>query len=184
MQTEQFIQKLLSETEVIISKVNRLKSYDLELLRWRESDVSWNVLECLEHLNLYGDFYLPVMERNIRHSSSSGEAEFKSGMLGGYFAKSMLPKGKLNRMKTFKDKNPLNSKLDGAVLDRFLEQQDKLIILLDSARTVSLNKVKIELSITKFLKLRLGDVFQFYINHMMRHMNQIDGIFAAQDIKK
>ncbi|WP_200811738.1 hypothetical protein [Sphingobacterium psychroaquaticum] len=41
--------------------------------------------------------------------------------------------------------------------------------------------MKIELSITKFLKLRLGDVFQFYINHMMRHMNQIDGILAANN---
>jgi hypothetical protein len=103
---------------------------------------------------------------------------FKSGFLGNYFAKSMLPKEKLNKMKTFKDKNPLNANLDKSVIDKFLNQQMKLLDLLSLSRNVNLNTVKIKISITKLFKLKLGDTFQFYINHIIRHVKQIERIEA------
>ena len=41
---------------------------DAELNK-RLSDESWSVLECLEHLNLYGSFYLPEIKNRIEKSS-------------------------------------------------------------------------------------------------------------------
>lgn len=43
----------------------------------------------------------------------------------------MLPKEKLNKMKTFKDKNPLNANLDKLIIDKFINQQIKLLDLLN-----------------------------------------------------
>lgn len=179
MQSEALIQILIEQTRQIINQVEKLKSYDLNALTWKQNETSWCVLECLEHLNLYGDFYLPEMEAKIKSSKTQHEVQFKSGMLGSYFAKSMLPKEKLNKMKTFKDKNPLNAALDKSVIDRFLAQQSKLIDLLSQSRSVSLNKVKINTSISSLIKLKLGDTFQFYINHIIRHMKQIERIQSA-----
>lgn len=179
MQTENLIQSLLEQSRQILNRAEKLKTYDLNVLGWREKPDSWSILECLEHLNLYGDFYLPQIENKLEESATQAEAEFKSGFWGNYFAKSMLPKDKLNKMKTFKDKNPLNTKLDKAVVDRFIAQQIKLLELLNASDKVSLNKVKIPISITNLIKLKLGDTFQFYINHMLRHMQQIDRIEKA-----
>ncbi|TAH19879.1 MAG: DinB family protein [Cytophagales bacterium] len=179
MQTEDLIQSLIEQTRQISNRVEKLKSYDLDTLTWKVSPTSWNILECLEHLNLYGDFYLPKIESKIKESSTKSEAQFKSGLLGGYFADSMLPKAKLNKMKTFKDKNPLNAKLDKGVIEKSYQQQMKLLDLLNRSRKVSLNKVKIEISITSLIKLKLGDTFQFFINHITRHLAQIDSIQAA-----
>lgn len=176
MQSEKLIQTLLEQTRQIINQAEKLKSYDLNTLTWKENEISWSVLECLEHLNLYGDFYLPQMESKIKNSSTKTDIEFKSGILGNYFAKSMLPKEKLNKMKTFKDKNPLNSNLKKTVIDRFITQQIKLLDLLNQSRNVSLNKVKIQTSISSLIKLKLGDTFQFLINHNIRHLKQIDRI--------
>lgn len=180
MQSEKLIQLLTAQTQEIISKVEQLKPLDTPSLIWREHPTSWSILECLEHLNLYGDFYLAEIERKIRNSHTKSDNEFQSGFLGNYFANSMLPKGKLNKMKTFKDKNPLNTALDRSVIDRFLEQQALLLELLVLSKNVSLNKVKTNISITKLIKLKLGDTFRFYINHMLRHMNQIDNLLRAQ----
>ena len=127
-------------------------------------------------MNLYGNFYLPEIESKIKNSTTKSESEFKSGFLGNYFAKSMLPKDKLNKMKTFKDKNPLNANLDKSVIDKFIEQQVKLLDLLSQSRNVSLNKVKIQTSISSLIKLKLGDTFQFFINHIIRHLKQIERI--------
>ncbi len=176
MQTENLIQTLTEQTRQNIHRVEKLKTHDLNTLTWKQNETSWNILECLEHLNLYGNFYLPAIENKIKKSDTKSEAEFRSGPLGNYFAKSMLPKEKLNKMKTFKDKNPLNAKLDKSVIDKFIDQQVRLLELLDQSRNVSLNKVKVETSISNFIKLKLGDTFRFFINHIIRHLKQIDRI--------
>jgi hypothetical protein len=178
MQSEKLIQTLLEQTNQIINRAEKLKTYDLNTLTWKENETSWSILECLEHLNLYGDFYLPQIENTILNSTTQPGIEFKSGFLGGYFAESMLPKEKLNKMKTFKDKNPLNANLDKTVIDRFLNQQIKLLELLTHSRNVSLSKVKINTSISSLIKLKLGDTFQFFINHIIRHLKQIDTIHS------
>lgn len=179
MESEKLIQSLLEQTRQIIYQAEKLKDYDLNTLTWKESQISWNILECLEHLNLYGNFYLPEIENKIKNSKTKSELKFKSGFLGNYFAQSMLPKEKLNKIKTFKDKNPLNANLDITVIDRFLDQQIKLLDLLNKSRNVSLNKVKISISISRLVKLKLGDTYQFFVNHMIRHFNQIERIKLA-----
>lgn len=176
MQSEVLIDDLLRKTAEISRAAEQLKAEAPAALTWRPAPDAWNVLECLAHLNLYGDYYLPEIKCAINQSSTSPDPTFKSGLLGGYFAKSMLPKEKLNKMKTFKDKNPLNSALDLSEIDRFIDQQAALSALLRSARNVSLNKVKVKISITNLIRLRLGDTFLFYINHMMRHIKQIEKI--------
>lgn len=179
MQSENLIQSLLEQTRQIINQAEKLKFYDLQTLTWKENKISWSILECLEHLNLYGDFYLLQIENKIKNSSTNADTEFKSGILGNYFAKSMLPKEKLNKMKTFKDKNPLNANLDKTVIDKFINQQIKLLELLNQSRNLSLNKVKIQTSISSLIKLKLGDTFHFFVNHIIRHFAQIDRIQAT-----
>lgn len=179
MQSEKLIQSLLEQVRQIINQAETIKTYDLSTLTWRENATSWNMLECLQHLNLYGDFYLPQIKDKIESSPFKPTPEFKSGLLGNYFAKSMLPKAKLNKMKTFKDKNPLNKTLDKTVIDTFINQQMQLLELLNQSRNVSLNKVKIPTSISNLIKLKLGDTFRFFINHIIRHLHQVDRIKAA-----
>ncbi len=177
MKSEQLIQSLIEQTKQIINKVENLKTENLKTLKWKSDESSWNILECLKHLNLYGKFYISEIEKSISNSNSQTEEHFKSGFLGNYFAKSMLPKEKLNKMKTFKNKNPLNSNLDGQqVFDEFINQQLKIIDLLNHSRKVSLNKTKVITTLSSLIKLRLGDAFQFVINHNLRHLKQIKRI--------
>jgi hypothetical protein len=176
MQTEILTHTLIRQTHAILSQIRKIKQLNTDLLTWRAHEDSWNILECLEHLNRYGDYYLPAMEQKIHSSSSQHDPIFKSGLLGGYFAKSMLPKKKLNKMKTFSDKNPLHAPLDVTVIDKSIAQQVQLLGLLNKSKHVSLNKIKIETSISRFIRLKLGDTFQFYINHIRRHMQQIEKI--------
>ncbi len=179
MLTEIFIQQQIEETRKAICTAEVLKKTELKYLIWRENETSWNILECLEHLNLYGDYYLPKIEDQINKSSYKSDLKFKSGFLGNYFAKSMLPKEKPNKMKTFKDKNPKNCNLNMFVIDRFISQQHKLLELLQLSKNVSLNKVKISTSISKLIRLKLGDIFHFIVNHNIRHLHQINNIQMA-----
>ncbi len=162
-----------------IEQAEVFKKLPLEELNQKPTAKSWSVLECLEHLNLYGDFYLPEMEQRILAATPSKNETFKSSILGNYFAKTMQPKpdGSIQKMSTFKDKNPINSNLSITTIDRFLKQQKQLLSLLEQAESVDLTKVKSKTTLP-IIKFRLGDTFRFVIYHINRHLLQAERVIG------
>lgn len=170
--SEKLIEDLMAMTRKNIDQAEKFKSLSIEKLNWRPAQASWSILECLEHLNLYGDFYIPEIKKQIEASKTKYKESFKSGILGNYFAKSMLPKEELNKMKTFKDKNPIGSTLDKATIARFIAQQEQILALLDKSRDIDMNKTKTAISISKLIKLKIGDTFRVVVYHNDRHLAQ------------
>ena len=178
MVTDKLIKDLLKSTKIIISTVEDYQSLKDTTLNFKASKESWSILECLEHLNLYGDFYNPAIKECIDNSNSTESQVFKSGVLGNYFVNLMLPKEKLNKMKTLKDKNPSGSQLDKSVINRFLAQQKEFLSLIEKAQDVDLTKTKTLISISKFIKLRLGDTLRFNVAHNQRHITQANNVLS------
>jgi hypothetical protein len=140
-------------------------------LNAKPSPESWSALEAIEHLNRYGDFYIPEIKKRLNKAKKEDrQRTFKSGLLGNKFAKMMLPDAK--EMQTFKVMNPEGSELDKTVLKTFIEQQTQILDLLDRSENVNMNKVKTSISISKWLKLKLGDTFRVVIYHNQRHILQ------------
>tara|TARA_R110002049_G_scaffold304112_3_gene499102 strand:+ start:176 stop:703 length:528 start_codon:yes stop_codon:yes gene_type:complete len=166
------IADLINKTQKVITEVKQLQQLDLEKLNSRKSESSWSALECIEHLNRYGAFYIPEIRSVIQHQPISKIEEFKSGWLGNYFAQSILPKKKLNKMSTFKSMNPIGSEIDKLIITTFLEQQNQLIELLERSKDLDLNKIKTSISISKLIRLKLGDTFRVVIYHNLRHIEQ------------
>jgi hypothetical protein len=175
MKNQQLLEESAAHTKKFIETANLLKTLTSAQLNWKTSTESWSILECLEHLNLYGDYYIPLIEKTIQSSTHATSPLFKSGWLGNYFAKSMLPKEKMNKMKTFKDKNPINSNLTSAIIDRFIAQQEQFLILIAQSEGKNL-ATRMPISISSYIRLKLGDVLQFTINHTIRHLLQVTRI--------
>lgn len=178
IQSENLIDELIEITNQHLQFARELQHKSDEELNFRKSLESWNILECFEHLNLYGRFYIPEIDKRINSSKTIPQNEFSSGLLGNYFANSMLPKKKLNKMKTFKSMNPIHKKLDKNVLEEFISQQKQMRELLEKSRNINLEKVKTSISITNLIKLKLGDTFRIVINHNTRHIEQVKNIFG------
>ena len=182
----ELLSDLVSRTVHLIAEAESFRALPEETLNRKPAPGSWSVLECLEHLNLYGDFYLPAIENVLREKGDNrGDGQFRSGWLGNYFAGSMQPKnGKLKKMKTFADKDPAGSRLSTEVLDRFLAQQQRMAGLLKKADTADLSRLKTPVSISRWINLRLGDTFRFVIYHNERHMAQAQRALAAASDKR
>lgn len=165
-------------TDACTLAVTKFKTLDAKQLNAKPNADSWSILECIEHLNLYGDYYLPEIQKQIlAQSGSKTPGKFRSGVLGGYFAKIMqVNNGKMKKMKSPKDKDPRNSSLTITTIDRFLKQQELLKSLLEQAKNVDLTKTKTAISLSKMIKLRLGDTFRFFIYHIERHVAQANRI--------
>ena len=81
-------------------------------------------------------------------------------------------------MKTFKEMNPNGSQLSLETAETFIHQQHQLLVILSKARQVDLTKVKTSISISKWIKLRLGDTLRVVIYHNLRHIVQMEKVVA------
>jgi hypothetical protein len=172
----ELIKELKFKVESCVQRITKLSKLKPEILYWKENTTSWNVLECIEHLNMYGDFYIPEIRNRINQSKQlkvSGDLSFKYGWWGNYFVNAVAPKpeNELNKMNAFKKLNPITKKLDVSVLSTFLKQQEEIQELLDLALHLNLNKIKTDSTIP-LVKLRLGDTFRAEVYHNQRHVNQ------------
>jgi hypothetical protein len=179
--SQELVQDLKQHTESNLQTAQEWLELPLKVLQFKPSAESWSLLECLEHLNLYGDFYLPEIRRQMENSPYQNAAPiFKSSWLGNYFAKAMLPKEPLNSMKTFREKDPKGSSLDQQVVQKFINQQQEMLELLQQARRVNLTKIKTGITLTQWIRLRLGDTFRVVIYHNDRHLVQAKQVLAYQ----
>src|SRR5687768_17338366 len=172
MENKHLTKDLLARIDLAIARVNRLKEHSIEELNRKKSAEKWSALECMEHLNLYGDFYLPEIEKQLNgRPKVAANAVFKSGVLGNYIAGLMQrnKKGTIKKMKAPKDKIPGSSGLTMLTTDRFLKQAEKLKQLISQSATVDLTKTKTAISLTKLIRLRLGDTLRFVVYHIERH---------------
>lgn len=184
MNADQLIKEMISITEQSTSTVRKFKDLPAGQLNYKEYPEQWSILECIEHLNLYGDFYLPEIEKQIQaHKTTNPPATFKSGVIGNYFANLMMVKeGKIKKMRSPKDKDPSGSHLSVTTIDRFLKQQKLLESLLLQARYVDLTRTKAAISLTRLIKLRLGDTFRFFVYHIERHVLQAEKLVTTDNI--
>ncbi len=173
------IEDLLGNLQVSITTVKNLQELSLEKLNYKKNDISWSVLECLQHLNLYGDFYLPEIKKAIEttdfQNKESTNQTFQSGFWGEFFVNLIRVKnGKIKKMKTVKDKIPASSGLNHNTIITFLAQLEVLKQFLEETRKreIDMMKAKTAIALTKFIKLRLGDTFRFLVYHIERHVLQ------------
>ncbi|MEJ2882255.1 DinB family protein [Pedobacter sp. GR22-6] len=132
----------------------------------------WSIAQCLEHLNSYGSFYLPLFARALKDNRGRPVGQVKRGWLGDYLIKMMDPDRKAVQYKALKKHLPA-PKLDAyKTVAKFIEQQEQLIQLLAAAGSADLNGIRIPTSISPIIRLRLGEAFAFLIIHNERHIRQ------------
>ncbi|MGB0868554.1 MAG: DinB family protein [Flavobacteriales bacterium] len=172
MESQTLINDLIRLTQNNKAIIETYSTLSEKQLNWKPNNESWSILECIEHLNRYGSFYIPEIENRIKQAKGKASSVFNSNWLGRYFSKSVAYSSELKKMKTFKSMNPIHSTLNASVLQTFITQQDDLINLLNQAKSVNLDKTKTSITISKLIKLKLGDTFRVVIYHNQRHIEQ------------
>lgn len=176
----------------LIQDVNRVKeaagffaATEKPRLIYSADAARWSVVQVLEHLNAYNRYYLPAIEKELSVLTGDTNAWFTAGYWGEKFTKMMRPSNVFevkNKMKTQKKMSFPNSLNVETVLKEFQAGQEKLLQLLQLAKGRDLEKIKIPISISKLIKLRLGDTFRFLIAHEQRHMIQARNVLKESGV--
>lgn len=171
----QYISDLKNDVQQILEQAVSLRKVEIEILHKKPQPESWSVVECLEHLNRYSEFYISEIETRLNIFDTDNKEIYTPGWMGQHIAQSMTPKEGIvkNKMKAFKSKNPsIDGNVNEQVLEKFINDQEKLLKLLDRSKSANLN-ARMNTTLP-FLKLKIGDALTFFINHEVRHMLQIE----------
>ena len=168
-----------------IDEVNRqireLQQLSEEDLRHRPHPDQWNVIDCLEHINLsYGD-YFPRMERAVRQATPTDCTTYTPGWLGQWFAKGQRPQQgqRKMKMKTFKNLVPhTDEKEVVSIVEEVFQYHEQFKSLLDRSGDLDWNRVKVVSEVGPILRFRLGDCFRLLVAHTERHVLQAQEVLS------
>lgn len=180
MTTKELIQTVNDITrnnlETIQKKVSKLSDTQLA---WIPNPGVWSVQQVLAHLIEYGNYYHPTFLKKIENTRFTSTKEaFVSSPMGRSAWKSMKLGNARNVKRKFRAPKGYNPTFDkdlvkGNEVQEFIRQQEELLTIIEKAQTVNLRRVKVPISISKIIRLRLGDALLFIVYHNERHMQQI-----------
>jgi DinB superfamily len=173
-----FISQRQEEIKVLTAQLKILtEKYSAEALRQTPAEGNWSVAQVLDHLNGYNRYYLAAIEAQMdKPARPLPQSMYRAGWLGAYFTKLMLPAvpgKKPVKMKSPKEHEPASFPDPETMIREFISGEEKLLMLLEKSREINLGKVRIPISLNRFIRLKLGDTFHFLIAHQQRHFLQI-----------
>ncbi len=173
--------------EVLKKKFMHLSN---EQKNWKPSEHAWNVQEIFAHLNHYATFYHEAFLNRINKTRFTEPKElYQSSPLGRSAWKSMKLGNARNVKRKFKAARNYNPTIETSLLhdndiQMFENGQKNLLEIIDKANTVNIRKVKVPISMSKIIKLRLGDALLFVVYHNERHMQQALNVLSHQNFPK
>jgi hypothetical protein len=151
-----------------------LEGVDNAQFNWRPEPGRWSMAECVAHLNVTGQSYLPALDRRIREAHAEGRQgtpPFRYTLFGKLVVRSMEPPAKF-KFKAPKLFVPQPEHPRAAAESAFMTLQDRLIALVRASDGLDLGRIKIISPASRLLKISLGQVFQLTAAHERRHLYQ------------
>lgn len=166
------INDLIQRTQYCVAEAQKLVELPDKRLLQQPKPEAWNALQCLEHLSYYTQFYHPEFNRKIKSAPDANVIVFKSGWLGGYFARKMKPEApRMNTINKF-DPSKQSSQANRDIINRFLQDQQEMFEILSRAKCKDLNAIRSGISLFPVIKLKLGDALRIVVYHNQRHVQQ------------
>jgi hypothetical protein len=187
--TTEFLDQLAADLRALREvTVQRFRTLSDDQLNRRPAPGKWSIGQCLEHLNITGGLVLPTMARKLREAQQSGSkpAEtVKSGFIGRKLIVAMQTPASEKPLKSPQQYAPSGSRLPRTVVEVFGRQLDELTNMVEQARKVNANAIRIPNPVIPLLYLRLTDQLELLVVHLKRHVLQaervLDGVGMVID---
>lgn len=179
MTTQWVLNEVATITEKNIQLLKtKFSAYSEKQLTWKPNEHTWSLVEIFAHLNEYAQFYhAAFFDRMEKTRFRTPKEQFVSSPLGRSAWQSMKL-GKQNNVKRkFNAPKAYNPVLHPEIVsdnevNRLLASQNELLKVLEKSIEVNIRKVKVPISISKIIRLRLGDALLFVAYHNERHFQQ------------
>ncbi|MGB3542977.1 DinB family protein [Rubrivirga sp.] len=143
----------------------------------RPAPQSWSVAECIVHLNIVADAYLPVLEGAVARADRRADGPFEYGFVAGRMRSGVVPGGP--GLKTGKRLDPSlrapeSSHEIGPTMTVFDAAVERYISVCDAADGLDLALTKVRYPFMRLIRLPLGAFLDITGQHALRHIDQAE----------
>ena len=140
--------------------------------------------QCLEHLCLASDVYLPAIANSLLDRPVAVVQEITPGWFGRWFIRNYIePSATTKRARAPKASVP-TAQADPAILDRFLRSNDQTRKIIDRARNHDVNRIRFRNPFVPVIRFTVGTGFEILSKHQCRHLLQAERISQAPDFPR
>ena len=153
----------------------------------RPADGGWSVAECLEHLCVTAEHYLPLIDDALESAEANElrkQPPYKRSLLAAWLisqTEKVPPKLKIRSPAAFR---PVNQHGAEQIRHRFASFQVRLTEAAKRANGLDLGRIKVPSPVTSLLKIPLGQAFRFIAAHQYRHLWQADQVIKENALDR
>ena len=141
---------------------------------WSPAAARWSIAQCLVHLVIIGEKYLPLLDETIGRARAEdlvSRGPYRYGFIVRWFVRATEPPPGI-RLRTPASARPPDDQPLAGVVTNFLKLQDELRKRVYAANGVHLAHAKVASPFIRALKMGLGQCLAFLAAHERRHLWQ------------
>ena len=179
--------EIISELEQISENTKQtFGKLSAEQINWKPDAKTWSVGQCFEHLIVTNNLYFPNIQKVIdgKHRNNFfSKIPFGVDLIAVLMKNSLNPEQK-RKMKTFQMFEPAKSNISETIIEDFIENQRKLIEMIEACKSFDVHKIKIAEPLSVALNLRLDDAFEILAMHEKRHFLQAERVMNLENFPR
>jgi DinB superfamily len=179
------MKEMISDLKRISAKAKQtFGTLSAEQINWKPNPESWSIAQCFEHLIVTNNLYFPNIQKVINGTHRNNffsKIPFATNLIAVAMKNALNPDQK-RKMKTFKVFEPSTSNVSPTIIEEFVENNQKLIEMIEACKDFDLHKIAEPLSVA--LNLRLDDAFEILAMHEKRHFKQAERVLETGEFPK
>lgn len=152
-----------------------------EQLNWRPAPGSWSVGQCLEHLCITNEAYLPAIVEALREKADAPVQQIVPGAFGGWFLRNFIEPSAKGKRAPAPPKIRPTARVGLSVLERFLSGNQSCRETILSARNKDVNRIRFWNPLIKGIRFTVGTGLEIIAGHERRHLLQAERVRNSLD---
>lgn len=165
--------RLIAELDGADERAKELASgLNPEQLNWQPRPGAWSVGQCLEHLCITNEVYLPAISASLVGKPLSAVQDITVGWFGRWFIRSYIEPSPQTKQARAPKKVVPRARVEPFVLDLFLRSNQAARELVRQASDYDVNRIRFRNPFVPILRFTVGTGLEIVSRHEYRHLLQ------------
>jgi DinB superfamily len=141
-------------------------------LNWKPAENVWSVGQCLQHLHVANEIYLPAIAAALHDRPSAPVQEITPGWLGRWFIRTYIEPSSRGRRARAPNKIVPSPQVEPSILDLLLRTNDVARGLVRRASPYDVNRIRFTNPFIPLVRFTVGTGLEIVWRHQRRHLLQ------------
>ena len=166
---------VLAEGRLVAEETKRVfGQLSAEQINWKPSEGEWSIGQCFDHLIISNRPFLTIIEdigQGRRRRRAWERVPLLPRLFGRLLIRTLRPDTGRN-VKAPRALNPSTSQIPAAIITSFVEQQNRLLQLMEGTHGLELPRMTITSPVARLITYSLMDAYRLIVVHEQNHFVQ------------